>query len=354
MSGPFLPRPTDPADPMAPVAPRATASPNAGNPMAPVGSIGGAMPPTPPSPTQSEHQNQPWGAEISDQLAAARIAARKLAMRRRRAPRLLIASMLLLLIVVAGLGIGYATGVIRFGRDRSVANRDNGDSDDAPVTNNDYPGPKRDTPIAKEPAVGPIDLKQDGDRPADSVRTDDKSSDSPEQPTDPAQVERFAAELLKARQALGKREFRQAIDRIDAAEKIAVSDKQQQLVAGFRALTTYVEGFWDAVREGPKGLEKAGELKIGNSFVSVVEVGPGHLLIREAGENRRYLVDQLPAKLAVAIAQNWFDDRPDNKLYVGAFYFVGPPIDVSEAKRLWQEAAAAGVDVNGLLALLEM
>jgi hypothetical protein len=267
---------------------------------------------------------------------------------------MLIASMMLLLIAVAGLGIGYATGVIRFGRVPTVAGRDAGVSDVGPALNNGYEGSKRSNPAAGTPVVRAADSEYSSDQPPRPLPANEKSTNSSEQSPDPAQVARFKAELRNARKALGERQFQQAKERIESAEQLAASEEQTQLVASFKALATHVEGFWEAVREGLKGLEKAGELQIGNTFVSVVEVGPSHLLIREAGENRRYSVNQLPARLAVAIAQYWFDDRPDNQLHLAAFHFVGPPIDVAEAKRLWEKAGRAGVDVDRLLKLLEM
>lgn len=262
--------------------------------------------------------------------------------------------MLLLAIVVAGLGIGYATGVIRFGM-RTVVKSDGSTSNGDPAVG-DEPARRAGTrsSSAGESGVSPANSQQGKDTPVRSLPAKDKTAKPREQPLDAAQVAQFQAELRGARQALGERQYQQAKDRIDSAKRLAVSEEQNRLVKSFQALTMYVEGFWQAVREGLQGLETAGELKFGGTVVSVVEVGPSHLLIREAGENRRYSADQLPARVAMAIARHWFDGRPDNKLYLGAFHFVGPPIDVAEAKRLWEEAAAAGVDVEALLALLEM
>ena len=266
-------------------------------------------------------------------------------MRRRRTQRLLIASMLVLLIAVAGLAIGFFTGRFRLGADTTVANRENEPSKapEHPVEHFDRPKPAGDR------------TDRTGVRPDDSQSTaSDTAASAPEPPADPEQMARFQSELQAARKALGDRQYPQAEERIDAARQLAVSKKQNQIVLGYQALTSYTEGFWDGVQEGLKELEKAGELQVGDTVVSVVEVGPAHLLIREAGKNRRYSVDQLPSRLAVAIAEHWFDERPVNKLSLGAHYFVTPPINVAEARRLWEEAANAGVDVKGLLALLPM
>jgi hypothetical protein len=258
---------------------------------------------------------------------------------------MLIASMLLFLIVLVGLGVGYATGVIRFGADATVVKSDVEPSSTVtkPAEQFDRPQPVRDR--SEQPRA----------RPDRSPGTASDVNDNPsEQPPDPEQMDRFHTELQSARKALGKREYQQAKERIAAARQLAVTEEQNQTVTAHQALTTYTEGFWDAVREGIKKLETTGELKIGDTIVSVVEVGPGHILLREAGENRRYSVDQLPPRLALAIAEHWFDDRAVNKLSLGAYYFVTPPIDAAQARRLWEEAATQGVDVKGLLRLLQI
>ncbi len=320
---------------MAPVGP-----PAAGRPGGPVAT--GAAPRQPTI--------EPPAAEVSDQLASARITARKRAVQQRKSQRTLVAAMLTLFLAVAALGIGYATGIIRFGAER-VATKQNGSGADAVLEDNKsrtatgddaFPAPKRPAESSR-PVADPFPKVPPGKV---------KPAQEPEQPLDPAQVARFESSLRDARQALGERQYQQARQRIADARKIAVSDEQKQLADGFQALSTYVEDFWQAVRQGLSQLETAGELKIGKTIASVVEVGPNHLLIREAGENRRYSVDQLPAQLAVAIAMHWLDNRPANKLYVGAFHFVGPPVDLSEAKRLWEQAASEGIDAGGLIALL--
>jgi hypothetical protein len=345
-AGPPLPTKFSSGDPMAPVIPTSAADESKAPPLlAPV--------------EQTAPEDNRVG-QISDQLASARMAARKLAVRRNKAPHWVLASTLLLIVVVGvALVVAYANGLIHLGRLPALAERTTDDPEEpfvpppetvpdnstiesmapepnAQVTTDDVPPRAADNAIAhnSKPAI---------------TNTVPKPDDPP---ADPAQKARFTEELAAARKALGERNSQAAKEHIDAAVKLAASGEQQELAAAIQALPKYVDGFWEAVREGLKGLEEAGELKVGNTFVSIVEVGKGRLTIRANGQNRRYPLDELPAGLAVAIANRWFDDRPDNKVYVGAFYFVDPRTDVAEAKRLWEEAASAGVDVKRLIALL--
>jgi hypothetical protein len=344
-AGPPLPAAPDAGDPMAPVMPTGAA----GDPMAP-------LPVSPGEPTPAADNSV---GDISDQLASARQAARKLAVRRQKAPYLVLASALVLIVVVGvALAVAYANGLIHIGRLPAVAERDSVEPDELIVppieTTNDDTTIERTKSDARPLATANDTAPPAVETPAsESSKASDNTTTRPaDPPVDPEQSARLTAELAAARKALGERNTQAASARIAAAEKLAASREQRELVAGFQTLPKYVDGFWEAVREGLKGLEEAGELQVGNTFVSIVEVGSNRLTIRANGQNRRYPLDELPAGLAVAIAKRWFDDRPENKLCLGAFYFVDPRTDVAEAKRYWEEAASAGIDVKGLLALL--
>ncbi len=62
----------------------------------------------------------------------------------------------------------------------------------------------------------------------------------------------------------------------------------------------------------------------------------------------------MPTGLAGRHVACWFDaKKAENKVFLGAFYAVDPKSDPADARRLWNEAAAAGVDVKSLLPLLD-
>jgi hypothetical protein len=326
-------------------------------------------------------------ANVSADLAKARTAARQLALRRRRAQQWTVGGLLILMLLVAtGLGIGYASGLIRIGSsaENTIASSQDGESspDVSPADNGDaqevktadagqvrtHESPR---PTEQVDGSGSKDLaeskaQEKSKRPARrktkqpprervlAVRpADDPPETTEEPPLDPEQVTKFRGVLTAARTALGERQMDAANWHITEAESLAASAQQKRHVSSLKALQTHVEAFWKAVGEGMKGLEDAGELQVGSTIVSVVEANENRLIIRVNGQNRRYDANQLPAGLAAAIAKKWFDDRPDNKLALGAFYFVDPRTDIADAKRLWDEAAAEGVNVNGLLALID-
>ena len=326
-------------------------------PVIPASAVGNPIAPLAPSPV--EQIPAPDSQVISDQLASARMAARKLAVRRQKAPYWVLASLLILLVVVGvALAVAYANGLIHLGPLPELAQHETVEPQrpilPSPDSGEDDSWLDSVKSAVKTPSTANNveSVSHDDARPASKTGGDQAVVKSEDPPVDPELKKRVIADLAAARKALGERNAKAAKERIAAAEQLATSGEPKQLVEGFKALPKYVDGFWEAVREGTKGLEEAGELKVGNTFVSIVEVGSGQLTIRASGKNHRYPLDELPAGLAVAIAKRWFDDQPDNKVYLGAFYFVDPRTDAAEAKRLWEEAASAGVNVKGLLALL--
>ncbi len=163
--------------------------------------------------------------------------------------------------------------------------------------------------------------------------------------------------LADARTKLGERNIPQAQQLIAEAGKLATVPELQEVVHRNETLAKYVEEFWGAVRDAIKGLNPTDEIDVGTSkvvFVSKEPDGRG-LTIHVAGQNRQFTLQKLPNGLAIALAERWLDPKkPENKVFIGAFYAVDPKTDRDDAKRIWNEAAAAGVDaVNDLLPLLE-
>jgi hypothetical protein len=173
-------------------------------------------------------------------------------------------------------------------------------------------------------------------------------------PSDPAVTERIRQMLSAARTKLGERKQEAAKKLVADAGQLAVSDEQHDMVDRVDSLEKYVGEFWSAVHDSVKGLKAADEIDLGSTKVIVAEAGADALTIHVGGQNRRYQVSQLPSGLAVGLALRWLDPKkPENKVFVGAFYLVDPKTGPEQAKQAWDEAAAAGVDVKNLLPLLQ-
>jgi hypothetical protein len=169
-----------------------------------------------------------------------------------------------------------------------------------------------------------------------------------------AQLAQLGTMLKTARRALGERNFDVATAELAKAEALAKDPEHKAKVERLKMLHGYVVEFWNAVAEGLKGFRGGGtELKYKDTLIAVVEASPNHIIIRSAGENRRFDRLGMPGGLAMAVADTWFNpNAASTKVFRGAFYAVEPGADVNEARRLWQEAALSGTNTAPLLPVL--
>lgn len=163
----------------------------------------------------------------------------------------------------------------------------------------------------------------------------------------------FTEAIAGARTAMGARKLDRAKQLIEAATPVAHSQPEQMRLRSMRELEGHLTKFWDAVRSSLAKLEVAAELKINNTIVSVVEVSPQSISIRIEGVKRDYTVATMPVGLAMALAEEGLDSgAPESKLALGAFQAVDPNGDAADARRLWEEAALVGADIDVLLPAL--
>ncbi len=156
--------------------------------------------------------------------------------------------------------------------------------------------------------------------------------------------------LDEIRAAMADRDLNVAKAKLEEAAKVNGSEEFTSQRERLRLLYDYLEGFWKSVDEGAKSLQAVEELMIGDVRVAVVEYQPGLLVLRVKGENRRYTVKTLPAKVALTLAERVLKpDAPENKVFFGAFLAMDGKGDREVARKLWSEAQQAKINVSALL-----
>ena len=55
----------------------------------------------------------------------------------------------------------------------------------------------------------------------------------------------------------------------------------------------------------------------------------------------------------MAIVTTWFDERPDNHLFLGAHHATKPEPDLAKARDHWERAEQGGINAEPLLRLLD-
>lgn len=165
------------------------------------------------------------------------------------------------------------------------------------------------------------------------------------------QTAAFKQHVAAFRKTLAKRDLPEAKKQIGELEKLAIAPDQQEAVERLDLLYQYYEGFWQAIGNAAATMKPTDEIAVNASTRwIVVEAQPTYITLRGEGQSRRFTIENMPANVALTIAARWFDKNPKNKLFIGAFY--ASEGSLADAKKMWDEAAKAGVDAKPLLPLL--
>ncbi len=172
-------------------------------------------------------------------------------------------------------------------------------------------------------------------------------------PLTPAEKDALKKALVGARTAMGERDQASVVEQLATANQLARTDEHKAMVARLEELNHYVKEFWRSVDEAYSNLKPSTTIRIGNAEAAIVDVNENVLVLKYFGTNRTIAREDMPSGLAMAIANNWFTDDPANKVVKGALQLVDPNGRPEETRRLWQEAQAAGVDVEDLMPVMD-
>ena len=112
------------------------------------------------------------------------------------------------------------------------------------------------------------------------------------------------------------------------------------------------------LRQAIQGLEGGSEIKISSTTVlAVVEVKQDSLILRVAGRNITYLIDELQAAIAVAIIKQSYDLNAASTwamlgAYVGTLRTADEE-DLAKATQYWQDAINKGAKLTELAKILK-
>jgi len=153
--------------------------------------------------------------------------------------------------------------------------------------------------------------------------------------------------LDSIRVAMAQRDIPGAKDLLAKAAQNGSPDYEKQYDR-LELICHSLEQFWKAVSDGTKTLRALDEFEVANTRVVVVEISPDRLVIRVLGENKRYTLDNLPPKVAIALASRAMAEDKRNFVFVAAFHLADKAGDKAEAARLLTKAKRAGIEVGTL------
>jgi len=168
----------------------------------------------------------------------------------------------------------------------------------------------------------------------------------------------FRTAVTDARRWMSKRDLDQAGQALRLARENAHGEREEQEVQRLETLLEYLRQFWQLTIKGAQKLEAAQEIEVEVSRykrlkVAVVEVIPGGMKLRVEGVTRLYRWETMPTEIVLALAKRSLARDNVSKVVLGAFLAVDEKGDRAQARKLWQEAMQAGLDIGDLLAELD-
>jgi hypothetical protein len=149
--------------------------------------------------------------------------------------------------------------------------------------------------------------------------------------------------LAAARSAMAARDVAGMRREVEAARRLAQSPTELGECERVDLLAKSLTAFWKGVETECGRLRSGQELAIGKERMMVVEARADLLTVREAGKIRLYMREDMPAPLAVALAERGLKNSdPNIDLHVGTFHAVDRLGDRSTARRQWTKAGELG------------
>jgi hypothetical protein len=163
-------------------------------------------------------------------------------------------------------------------------------------------------PLPPKPDDGDSATKTD---PAKSARKPDTKPDEDTTPQPkPAEVRNLAKALQSARQALSDYRFDQAKSELEKVKGAPMLPQHQAKYQRLDLLTQYAEKFQVALTDAVKGLTPGTNIRLASGTeVGVVQATKDSLTVRVAGQNKTYRLSELSPTLALAIADQFIDQK---------------------------------------------
>ena len=237
---------------------------------------------------------------------------------------------------------------------------DKGKTSSTPNEPQPEPEPK---PADPKPEPKPADPKPEPkptDPKPEPKPTDPKPEPEPKPPA-PLSAPELASlkmSLKTARQALFDRDFKRSTAELKKADMLVRFPAQLAALERLEQLKLYAQAFEMQLRQAIQGLEGGAEIKISSTTVlAVVEVKQDSLILRVAGTNRTYLIDELKPGIAVAIIKQSYDLNAASTwamlgAYVGTLRTADEE-DLAKATQYWQDAINRGAKLAELPKILK-
>jgi hypothetical protein len=239
---------------------------------------------------------------------------------------------------------------------------DRAPTDLTPAPMEDEAGPDSEPPT-DDVAVG----EAGADAMADDPMADDPITDDPI--TDDAITDDAITADPPAEDAEGEGEIEGAVTGALAALRLGDFDTADALLASaleggrnlpakrrvsdWQTLARYAREFAGFREKAIAAVKSGDEFDVNGKKVGVVEIDDKKFIYRFQGRNKSIPRNKIPSGIALAIVTTWFDERPDNHLFLGAYHATKPEPELAKARDHWERAEKGGINAEPLLRLLD-
>jgi len=217
----------------------------------------------------------------------------------------------------------------------------------------DEPPVKSPTDPAVDPPepVDPQPPDSNPPEPADPPTTDPNPPEpaNPEPAADAQKQATFTQAVSAARLSMSEHDLATAGQHIESAAANAQTPEERQQAARLQTMLGYLGEFWEGMRQSVAQLGAAEELVLKTTRVAVIDSSREELVVRAAGQNRAWRIENMPMSITMAIVNKSFPKDATSKVLLGTFLAVDPDGDRAYARQLWREAAQKGFDLGDLM-----
>lgn len=164
----------------------------------------------------------------------------------------------------------------------------------------------------------------------------------------PEEVATLAKTLKAAHAAILNGRYEAAEAELNKVEPLPKRPEDHAKYERLTLLAGYAKNFQAALKKAVAGLHPGDEIQVGSStVVGFVSAAKDSITLRVTGTNRTYALENLPAGLAVAIAERWLNkDDPATLAMKGAYVASLKDLDEerkAKAREWLEEASKKGI-----------
>lgn len=214
------------------------------------------------------------------------------------------------------------------------------------------PEPK---PVVEKPAeeVPPFTLKPAFPE-TSPMPVEPNPADKPAKVVPPKQAQQaidpFVQKLTDVLTSLQNQKFAAAAATLDQAAALPGVDDSR--IQRWEKLVYYAKEFASYREQALAAVTADNNYEVNGIQIGVVEIDSEKFIYRAKGKNMTAARDKIPSAILITIVEDWFDAKPANNLFLGAYHATKPEIDIQKAREKWQRAQAGGADAAMLLDIL--